>query len=244
MGQLVRTVNYLINEAFHLIGEFSDGEPIDGSSFERGFNILNDIINDESAAENYIAITKEIDFNLVAGQRSYIFSNVSGITADVVSNRMVDLRYCGIVLNNYYFVVHPLTATQLYDNSFDLSVTTIPGYVFLRKFEQYSQLDFYAIPDQPYSCQIQAKFFLDQFQIGQPIVNVSQGLQDYLMYELARRLVGYYPSSNWPSTNEATYQKLYNNLMNINDIDRMVRPSTLLRYRGWYTGLNGINGWW
>lgn len=244
MTQVVRTVNYLIESAFHLIGEYADGENLDGTAFQRGLDILNDIINSESSSASYIALTKEIIFDLVPQQRSYIFSNVSGITPDVVSNRIVNLRYCEIIIDNFSFRVTPITYTQLYDSSFNLAVSTIPGFVLLQNFEEYSQLSFYALPDQPYECRIQAKFFLDQFQINQPIKNVPLGLQDYLKYELGRRLVGYYPSSNWPQTNENTYQELKENLKNINDIDRTVRPSNLLRYRGWYSGMNGINGWW
>ena len=45
MAQTTRTVNDLIFAAFYLIGEFAENEPIEGIDFERGFDLLNLLID-------------------------------------------------------------------------------------------------------------------------------------------------------------------------------------------------------
>lgn len=239
MAQTVRTVNDLIVDAFDLIGEFGDEEPIPGKDFERGYKLINLIIDHYSGDAFYIPITKEVSFTLVPGKQDYVFSNVDGIIADVVSNRIIQVEYCNITFADINWVVKVLTRTMLYDNYYNNVIQARPSYVLQKNEVEYTTLSFYNMPDRPYLCTVRGQFYLDKFEKFQPIRNVPLSMQRFLIYELGSELLQYYPSANWSQKAENTYQQLKADHVNTADIDMTARPSTLLRNR--YLNYFGLN---
>lgn len=239
MAQTTRTVNDLINNAFSLIGELGDEESLSGTDFERGYDLLNLLIDQFSGDAYYITITKAVEFTLVPDQQDYVFSNVAGITADVTSNRIVQLEYCNITYDQITWPVRLITRTQLYDNYYNNVVDTRPSYVLQQNEVEYTTLSFFNKPDQPYVCKVRGQFYLDKFEKNQPIRNVPLSLQRFFLYALGRELLQYYPSGNWNEMTEAEYQRMSRDLVNRNDIDMTVRPSVILRNR--YINYYGLN---
>lgn len=237
MAQTTRTVNDLILAAFYLIGEFDEDETIPGTDFERGFDIMNLIIDQYSSSASYVPITKELTFNLQQGKQSYIFSNVPGVTADVESNRIASLQYCNIVQQQVWYPVKVITRTPLYTNRYNLNPNYRPTYVLVIREVERTILQFYPTPNQLYECRIQAKFFLDKFEKFQPIRNVPLSFQKFLIHALGRELTQYYPSANWSPQAEDTFQMMLRDMLNTNDIDLSVQPSAMIRSR--YYNYNG-----
>lgn len=239
MSQTVRTVNDLIVAAFELIGEFGDEEQVPGTDFERGYRLLNLIIDQFSGDAMYVPITKTITFTMVPQQQDYVFSNVAGVTADVVSNRIVQVQYCNILFSQITWPVRVIQRTQLYDNYYNNVVSSRPSYVLQQNEVEKTTLTFFNKPDQPYTIELRAEFYLDKFEKFQPIRNIPLPMQRFFIYALGRELMQYYPSGNWSQTAEETYQRLFQDYVNINDIDMTVRPSTILRNR--YLNYYGLN---
>lgn len=239
MAQIEYTVNELIIEAFHLMGELGDGEKLDGQGFQRGFRCLNMLLDQFSGDAMYITLTKEVAFTLIPEQQDYVFSNVPGVDADITSNRIVQLEYCNITFDQINWPVRVVTRTQMYDNYYNNVVSSRPSYVLQRNEVDRTTLTFFNKPDQPYDCVIKGQFYLDSFEKFENIRNVPISLNRFFLYALARELTGYYPSSNWSDRMESEYQRMFDDLMNRNDIDMTARPSTILRNR--YLNYYGLN---
>lgn len=241
MAQTTRTVNDLILAAFYLIGEFDEEDTIPGTDFERAFDILNLIIDQYSSSASYIPITYELEFNLVQGQQDYIFSNVAGVTADVTSNRIASLQYCNIVQQDLWWPVKIITRSPLYNNYYNLNQQFRPTYVLVVTDVEKTKLKFFPAPNQTYECLIQAKFYLDKFEKFQPIRNVPLSFQKFFIHALGRELLQYYPSGNWAPTAEDEYQRMLKDMLNTNDIDLSVQPSSILRSRAYAYNGSQIN---
>ena len=50
----------------------------------------------------------------------------------------------------------------------------------------------------------------------------------FLKYCLARKFRAYYPSGNWPDTNEEEYQDYFSTIKNANETDVTIRPTAIL----------------
>lgn len=237
MAQVTRTVNDLINRAFYLIGEYGEDYTVEGTDFDFALDTLNLIIDHFSSSASYIPITEAISFTMTPGQQDYVFSNVAGITPDVVSNRIAGLEYCDIVLQQFFWPVRIVTRTQIYTNNYNLTAQFRPAYVMLVQNVEKSTLRFFPAPDQAYRCDMQAKFFINKFEKNQPLRNVPLSLQDFFVYALGKQLTSYYPSANWNTNAQERYAELKADLLNTNDIDLSIRQSNLLRYP--YQDYNG-----
>ena len=237
MSQTTRTVNDLILAAFYLIGEFDEEESIPGVDFERAFDILNLIIDQYSSSASYIPITYDLTFNLVQGQADYVFSNVAGVTADVTSNRIASLQYVNIVQSDLWWPVKILTRSPLYTNYYNLKNQFRPTYVLVIKGVEKTTLKFFPAPNQEYEVFLQAKFYLNKFEKFEPIRNVPLSFQKFFIHALGRELIQYYPSGNWSPQAEDTFQMMLRDMLNTNDIDLSVQPSSILRSRAYaYNG--------
>jgi hypothetical protein len=103
-----------------------------------------------------------------------------------------------------------------------------PGFIFLDKQANESFITVYPVPDQPYKFTIQVKSMLNSLGPQQSIGELAPYYYGFLKYALARKFLAYYPSGNWPQTNEDEYQDYYNNLKNANETDLTIRPSVIL----------------
>lgn len=103
-----------------------------------------------------------------------------------------------------------------------------PGFIFLNKQATESFITVYPVPDQPYACKLQMKLMINSLSNMQSIVELPPMYYGFLKYAVARKLISYYPSANWPQQNEDEYQDYYNLLKNINETDLTLRPSVTL----------------
>lgn len=231
MTQTVRTVNELIIAAFQLIGEYGDEEPLSGADFQKGFELINLIIDSYSGNEQYISLTKTLEFDLVANQATYIISNVPGVVADVTADRLASIPYMMIEFpGQWRRPVIELTRTQVYTRNINYSITSIPSAFLLEKSEEYSKITLFNTPNSNYKIFIEGKFYLDKFEKFQPLRNVPLNYQKFLIYELGQELIQYYPSGNWSPQASQIHEQLRTSVINSNDIDLKVRPTSLLSY--------------
>jgi hypothetical protein len=231
MTQTIRTVNELILSAFQLIGEYGPEEPISGADFQTGFELINLIIDGYSGTDKYIALTKTLEFDLIPNQPSYIISNVPTVPYDVFANRLASIPYMMVELQGQWRrPVVEVTRTQVYTRNIDYSIIGIPSAFLLENSEEYSKITLFNTPDSNYKCFIEGKFYLNKFEKFQPIRNVPLNYQRFLIYELGQTLLQYYPSGNWGPQTTAIHQQLKDSVVNSNDIDLKVRPTSLLSY--------------
>lgn len=233
MAQVVRTTNDLIINSLFLLGELGVGEQPDAFMLSTGLELINELLDKFTFDSIYIPYLKEIVFTMVPGQEEYTVSDM--IPADVVSNRIVDLDLAnytvptvgGTTLNYQLTIVNE---TQFFSLLRQNPLVTRPGYIFLRKAVNQSIIRIYPAPDQPYSCQLRVKLMLDSLDAFDTLEEMEPFYYGFLKYALARKFLAYYPSGNWPQTNEDEYQDYYNNVKNANPTDVTIRPSVILTW--------------
>jgi hypothetical protein len=103
-----------------------------------------------------------------------------------------------------------------------------PGFIFLNKQDTESFITVYPVPDQPYPFSIQVKCMINELGAQDTLGELPPNYYGFMKYALARKFLAYYPSGNWPQTNEDEYQDYYNTLKNSNETDLTIRPSVVL----------------
>ncbi len=103
-----------------------------------------------------------------------------------------------------------------------------PGFIFLNKQPTESFITVYPVPDQPYPYSIQCKLMINELNNQDTLGELPPNYYGFLKYALARKFMAYYPSGNWPQTNEDEYQDYYMTFKNSNETDLTLRPSVIL----------------
>lgn len=227
MSQVQRTTNDIIVNALYLIGELGVGETPDAFMLTSGLEIVNGIIDQFSMDSIYIPYLTTINFNLVPGQATYSFSDL--VPADVIADRIVDLTFANYFVAEIEYPLRIITKAVYYNLSRQTNLMTRPGYVFLNRQPTESFITFYPAPDQAYPCKIQVKSMIDKLEPQENINELPPFYYRLLKFAVAREFMAYYPSGNWPSTSEETYQDMYNSLKNANETDVTIRPSSIFQ---------------
>jgi hypothetical protein len=227
MPQVVRTTNDLIVNSLYLTGELGVGETPDAFMLTTGLEIVNGLLDMYSADGIYIPFLTTINFNFVAGQGTYSISDL--VPADINADRVVDLAFANYLVSTISYPLRIINKATYYNISRQTDVETRPGTIFLDKQPTESFITVYPIPDQPYPCSIQVKSMIDELGPVEDISELPPYYYRFLKYAMAREFMAYYPSGNWPQTNEDAYQDMYNNLKNANETDLTINPSAILQ---------------
>jgi hypothetical protein len=143
------------------------------------------------------------------------------------------------ILTIYNFPTQPVNASLVYPMRIinkatywnvvrQTNLLQRPGFIFLDKQPQESFITVYPVPDQPYACKIQVKSMLNSLGFQQSLGELPPNYYGFLKYALARKLLAYYPSGNWPQQNEDEYNDYYNTFKNCNETDLTIRPSVTM----------------
>lgn len=230
MPQIIKTTNQLIINALYLTGELGVGETPDPFMLNTGLELINELLAKFAEDSIYIPYITELNFNLVAGQRTYSISDI--VTADVTADRIVDLSYANfLVPSSGQGIIYPLqiiNKAQYYGVTRLLPLNTRPGFIFLDKQSLESFITLYPSPDQPYPCQLGVKCMINSLSQNQSLEELPPFYYGFLKYALARKFLSIYPSANWPQTAEDEYQDYFSSIKNANETDVTVRPSAVL----------------
>jgi hypothetical protein len=226
MPQQTFTTNQLINNALILLGELSPSETPDAFMLSSGLELINELLGKFTSDSIYIPFLTTISFTMVPGQDVYSVSDM--VSADISADRIVDLSFA-----NYFVqtIVYPIRIINKATYTGVVRLTDLlqrPGFVFLDKQATESFLTFYPKPDQPYPCQVQVKSMIDKLSEHQLMTELPPFYYGFMKYALARKFLAYYPSGNWPQTNEDEYQDYYNALKSSNETDLTIRPSGIM----------------
>lgn len=195
-----------------------------------------------------ISTTGTVPSPLVAGTTYYVI-NVSPTTLYLAATSQnafngifIHLLTNGVptnVLTTFNFPIQPVQGTLCYPLKIinkatywnvvrQTNLLSRPGFIFLNKQATESFITVYPIPDQPYAAKIQVKCMINELGNQDSLGELPPMYYRLIKYGLARAFRAYYPSSNWPETNEEIYQDTYNTIKNINETDLTLRPSVTL----------------
>lgn len=230
MAQVNRTTNELIINSLYLLGELGVGETPDSFMLSSGLELINELLDKFASDSIYIPYLTELSFNMVTGQGTYSISDM--IPADVNADRIIDLSFANYTVpSDQQGIIYPLqiiNKAQYYGVTRLLPLETRPGFIFLDKQPRESLVTLYPQPDQPYPCLLGAKLMLNKLVANESLEDLPPFYYGFLKYCLARKFRAYYPSGNWPDTNEEEYQDYFNIIKNANETDVTVRPSAIL----------------
>lgn len=232
MPQVPRTTEDIIVNSLYLLGELGVGEAPDAFMLSTGVELINELLDKFSADSIYIPFLTTVDFNFIVGQDTYSFSDIIS-NPDIVADRIIDLSFANYTVQPTASepIVYPLQIINkaTYYNVVRLrNLLARPGFIFLNKQSVESFITVYPTPDQPYPCSIQVKSMIDSLAPTESLDSLPPFYYGFLKYALARKFLAYYPSGNWPQTNEDEYQDYYQNLKNANETDVTIRPSVIL----------------
>jgi hypothetical protein len=232
MSQDVVTTNDLIIDSLQLLGELSPSETPDAYMLSRGIMLINELIDKFTADSIYIPFLTTLNFTMVPGQDVYSFSDIVAGT-DVTSDRIVNLSFVNYIVNgvaatSLSYPVRIINKATYNNVVRQIGLLARPGFCFLNRQATESFITFYPAPDQPYPCIVQAKVMIDSLSPFQDISALPPYYYGFFKYAMARKFLGYYPSNNWPQTNEDEYQDYYNNLKNTNETDLTITPSVTM----------------
>jgi len=195
-----------------------------------------------------ISTTGTVPSPLVAGTTYYVI-NVSPTTLylaatsqNAFTGTFIHLLTNGLptnVLTTFNFPIQPVQGTLCYPLRIinkatywnvvrQTNLLSRPGFIFLNKQATESFITVYPVPDQPYAVKLQVKVMINELSTQESLIELPPIYYRLLKYSLARAFRAYYPSSNWPDTNEEIYQDTYNTVKNINETDLTLRPSVTL----------------
>lgn len=231
MPQLVPTTDDLIIDSLYLTGELGVGEAADSFMLNTGISLLNEIINKFTADSIYIGFLTTINHTFVPGQQTYSVSDM--VAADITADRIIDLSLANYTVQPFGSepIVYPLRIINkaTYYGVIRLNnLRTRPGFIFLDKQPLESFVTVYPAPDQPYPFSLQAKVMINSLEPQESLQELPPYYYGFLKYALARKFIAYYPSANWPQTNEDEYQDYYNACKNSNETDLTIRPSVIM----------------
>lgn len=232
MAQVVRTTNELIVNSLYLIGELGVGETPDAFMLTTGLDLINEILDKCSADSIYIPYLLTLNFTMQVGKASYSVSDMI-FGADISADRIVDLSLANYVVNgvgttSLSYPVRIINKATYYGVVRQNGLVARPGFVFLDKQQDESFLTYYPAPDQAYPASVQVKCMLNSLDNQDTLGELPPNYYGFFKYALGRKFLAYYPSANWPQTNEDEYQDYYNTLKSANETDLTLRPSVIL----------------
>lgn len=221
-----RTANEIIEEAFKIIGIFSEERNLSGKRLKEGLDLLNGLLSSYRASTQLIAYDSIITFNLVVGQRQYEISEE--VSADVNSNPLARLKFVTIENDNLQHPIGIVPDNYFYARGINLNLSRRPTQVFLQSENEKTFLNFLVKPDLTYLCTVKGKFVLDDLTLNTDITTIPRYYTLYLSSALARLLHPRYAGSKWDAVDETQYNELKEDVMSVADIDLITETGIAL----------------
>jgi hypothetical protein len=152
------------------------------------------------------------------------------LLTDGLPNNFISTNPLGLppALTNIVYPIKIISKAEYYNVIRLENLIQRPGFIFLDKQATESFITVYPAPDQPYPCEIRVKGMIDALDIGSDLTELPPYYYGFLKYALASKFLAYYPSGNWPATNQAELDDYYANLKNANETDLTIRPSVIM----------------
>ena len=219
-------VNKLITQAFKLAGLYQNDRNIDGFRITETLDILNELLDSNSANPTLIAFYRLLQFPITSSKSEYTFSRDPG--ADVDSDRIVDIKHVAVISGGIRYPVKVIDDYEYYISMYNTNSVGRPSSLILQNNIDVSTLTFLPAPDRSYTAEIKAKFVLKNISLNADITDVPAYYIRYLKFALAKELCFEYMPENWNQFKEQELMKLQNRIESMSDVDMSLRMSDAL----------------
>ena len=237
MSEITTTSNAIIEDAYKLLGMFSEDRPLSGGRITEGLKTLNFLLKHFESSTPAIAYQEVLSFQVIGGKQEYTFSTAAG--ADVDSRKIVELNFVNIEDSSFSYPVAVKSDVYFFRSVRQLHLTGRPTECYLQNSPETSRIVFFSIPDKNYNCNIKAKFVLEQVELSEPIDEVPASYQLFLIYALAKLLHSKFPGSLWTVDNENDYKDAKSNISSSSDLNFNITTGAFLKNGGSSTSTYG-----
>lgn len=245
-----RTTEDIILLAYRQTSIISPTEIPSAVQMSDGFNLLNDLISLFNASELYIPYQSIINFDMVAGNNKYIFSNETqpvgpNLPVPIVSNPIIELDFVNLTFGNVIYPVRIISKAEFYNNIRVVGLPGIPVFCFLSPQPTMGTstiVEFYPFPVRTFDVQMKCKVALNYLTRFTNVTNLPAFYFRFLRYALARELMSFYPSANWSATDEKEFLDMKEKMTAANEWNLAVKTDKTLNFGGpFYTyAVNGM----
>lgn len=227
MTEITRTVNEVIENAYKIIGEFSEDNPLTQDKTVDALKLLNQLLDSYASTPARIAYDSLLTFNLVIDQTDYIFSRAIG--ADVDSDKIIRIKYITLKNADVIYPVHLDPDEVFFNNIRDENRSHRPRNAYFQNQMEGSKLVFFTKPDVAYECTIKAKFIIDEVTLNTPLIQIPANYHRFLNYALAKELNSHFEGSIWDNKREQIYQTELRQVSDYSDLDLTARTGAALK---------------
>lgn len=227
MTVITRTSNSIIENAYKLIGIFSEDRALEGGRVTEALSLLNQLLDQYASVNTRIAYDSLLNFTLTAGKQDYTFSKAIG--ADVDSQKIVRIKFINLTDGDFSYPVRIQPDEFFFNKTRNLISTTRPTDAYFQNQIEGSKLVFFTKPDKNYGCTIKAKFVIQSVDLNEVLNEVPSYYHMFLEYALARVLQNHYPGSIWDQIKEDFYQKMLIDISDASDVDLDARTGVALK---------------
>lgn len=239
-----RTTEDIILSAYYRIGEITPNEVPSDGQISQGFYLLNNMMGALSMDNLFIPLDTVISFVTIPGFDKYKFTNelapigpppIPPEPIFIPSNRIVKLNYVNLTFpGSPGSMIYPVTILSKSEFYGMIRVNTMigpPSCCFLDIQGLDSTVQFYPTPNLSYPIEVKAKVGLDYVTRFTNVTALPPFYFEFLETALARKLLTYYPSANWPDTAEKEYQVMRKLIQGANSWNCSVRIDQTLNMR-------------
>lgn len=174
------TVRDLITSSLRLLQEVGAGEVATSESVADGLSALNRMLDSWSVDKDVIYTESREQFNLVGGTASYTIG--SGGTFNTTRPLSIDQAFITSGSLTYEIAVNDASQYALIS---DKQIQAMPSDVYYDGNYPLSTMIFWPVPDSAYTLNLYSKKPLNNFTAATDVVNLPQGYERAIIYNLA-----------------------------------------------------------
>lgn len=202
--------------AFKRIGMFTEDRNLPSFRLKEAVDYLNLLMDGFGNSLFFVPLSTSYDVTLAAGKRAYTIG--AGVSYDIDYRKPISIDYVNITDGSAIYNVMQFPSDDFYKNYRSDDDQRRPEKYFLDEQDTYSILNFFAKPDQDYSCTLTGKFALATLDENDDLGEFPPRYLLFLEYAVARQLADIYPSQAWTQKKESMYQELFRDIKSKNKV--------------------------
>lgn len=185
---MTQTVREFVNDAYKIVSANSPTAPLQGSDQLQAIRFLNELMQYYSASGLLLTVSKEVTFNIIAGQSEVTFAQTG---ATVNEGRLANPSDFWLVLGG---VTYPLIEVDedIFFSSYKYNpLLGLPIYYVMQALTNATKVIFYPGPSQGYEVHVYGKFEKTELTANDTMVDYPLYYIRFLKLALARELAIY-----------------------------------------------------
>lgn len=197
-------VNGILDRALKTVRARTNSQNVNQNNMADALSVLNELLCEFNGTGQVLPFQIMQTFTLKAGKGVYTIGELDG--ASDVTTPFADIDYIAVLLSGVRYPIEIQSDFAILGNAISLTNQGRPGWVRINRSEYAVTLEFFAIPDQDYECEIWGKKQIYNVAMGD-YIQLPGWYARYLRLALARELNSFFKTASWDKNDEAHYQE-------------------------------------